>query len=259
MLSSVTAVRFDRVLTSGRTRPCLVGCETEDGQEIEVVVKLAAGCDLGVRSLMAEAVAAMLAADLDLPVPEPFLVMLETDFANLIANPDAKRLATQSIGWNFGSKKLPPGYVTYPAGKSLPLSLIPTATEILAFDVFIGNPDRRTDNPNLLLRGEEMAIYDHELAFFTEGVIGWKPPWHPGGIAVQRHVLLAVLKGKKLDLARLTGAFQSLTDARLTEYRQALPATWVGDGVAVDKTFAYLRDLRDNIQEAVMQLIGALQ
>ena len=67
----LTAVRFDRQMSVGKTGPCLVGRITEDGKQAEVVVKFAAGCEMKHRSLIAEALASLLAADLDLPVPEP--------------------------------------------------------------------------------------------------------------------------------------------------------------------------------------------
>lgn len=71
MLDRVTATRFDRPMAVGRTGPCLMGCTKEDGTEEEVVVKLIGGCDTKERALVTEAITAMLAADLDLPVPEP--------------------------------------------------------------------------------------------------------------------------------------------------------------------------------------------
>lgn len=259
MLERVTAVRFDRMLTAGRTRPSLMVCEREDGEQFEVVVKLAKGCDLGVRSLMAEAVAAMFAADLDLPVPRPFLVAIERQFAVTIPQSPLRDFALESLGWNFGSLKLPPGYGVYPRGKSLPQGALQTAAEILAFDIFIANDDRRPDNPNLLLRGDSLAIFDHELAFPTGMIIGWKAPWEPGGVVAHRHVLFNAVRGKRLDFTRFSNAITSIDDQRLEEYRQALPTQWRDNEEAIDKMLAHIRNLRDNSQEALRQLIGALQ
>ena len=107
MLAPVTAVRFDRQMSVGKKGPCLVGCITEDGKEAEVVVKFAAGCEMKHQSLIAEALASLLAADLDLPVPEPLLVLVELDFAATIPDIPARKRAQASIGWNFGTKRLP--------------------------------------------------------------------------------------------------------------------------------------------------------
>lgn len=39
-LSNISATRFSKVMGSGRTQPCLMVCEDEAGEEVEVVVKL---------------------------------------------------------------------------------------------------------------------------------------------------------------------------------------------------------------------------
>jgi hypothetical protein len=70
VLDLVTASRFDRRTSSGKTWPCLLSCTRADGDETEVVAKFSAGCERQVGGLVAEAIAAILAADLDLPVPE---------------------------------------------------------------------------------------------------------------------------------------------------------------------------------------------
>ena len=74
MLTPVTATTFHRPMGVGKTAPSLVTCVSADGSEVELVVKFAGGCEAGIGSLLREAVAALMAADLDLPVPEPFLV-----------------------------------------------------------------------------------------------------------------------------------------------------------------------------------------
>ncbi|MCK6557065.1 hypothetical protein L6Q96_21180 [Candidatus Binatia bacterium] len=48
MLDLVTAARFDRRTSSGKTWPCLLSCATADGNEREVVAKFSAGCERGV-------------------------------------------------------------------------------------------------------------------------------------------------------------------------------------------------------------------
>lgn len=74
MLDVVTAIRFDRRLGSGKTWPCLLSCARTDGEETEVVAKFSAGCERQIGGLVAEAIAAILTADLDFPIPEPLVV-----------------------------------------------------------------------------------------------------------------------------------------------------------------------------------------
>jgi hypothetical protein len=244
--------------------PWFATCVNSAGDEIELVVKFSAGCEMRHRSLMNEALAALLAVDLDLPVPEPFLVRVEADLAATILEDEHRKRAMASVGWNFGSKKLPPGFATFPVEKPLPRDLLATAAEILAFDVFVANPDRRERNPNVLFNGRELAIYDHELAFFFEGTISWKSPWEPGSIRLKNmplgesHVFLRELTGKPHDFTRLSGAFEAISAERLSEYRDAIPEEWIGDGKTIQQILDYIGQLRDNVGAAIVQLKGAL-
>lgn len=99
-----------------------------------------------------------------------------------------------------------------------------------------------------------------------DGLIGWKPPWQPGGVQFPkgqppkiRHVFLEDLRGSALDFSRLTGAFEAITAGRLTEYRQALPEEWVGDGQAAGRIMEYIAQLKENIKPAINRLTEALQ
>lgn len=270
MLNPVTAIRFHKPMGVGKTAPALIFCARDEGGEIELVVKFAAGCEAGVSALIRETVAALLAADLDLPAPEPLLVRVDADFVKTIPEADhryreAKKHAGASLGWNFGSKKLPPGFSTIPTDRPIPHALLPVAADILAFDTFIANPDRTVANPNCQSNGRELAIFDHELAFRTEGVIGWKAPWETGGItfpkgqpARVRHVFVEQLRGSGCDFNRLAGAFDVVTEARLNEYRAALPNEWLGDCEAANSILDYLTALRQNIDAAVKNLSEAL-
>lgn len=143
---------------------------------------------------------------------------------------------------------------------------MPAACEILAFDIFIANPDRTVANPNCLSNGRSFAILDHEAALFTEGIIGWKAPWKPGGIHLpkglpprSRHLFLEAVRGEAMDLRRLAGAFDLVTPARLSEYRAALPPEWIETTPTIDGILAYLHELKDHIEHAIQNLKEALK
>jgi hypothetical protein len=231
-----------------------------------LVLKFSAGCDLAERALVTEALAALLAADLDLPVPEPFVVRVDRDLAATIPDMEIRQRAEQSIGINFGSKKLPPGFSTVPVDRPVSNALMPVTGEILAFDTFIANPDRTVANPNCLTNGKSFAIFDHEAAFLTDGIIGWKAPWKTGGVhfpknlpSGNRHLFLEVVREKTCDLDRFVGAFDLLTPARLSEYRAALPLEWVEKVPAIDGILNYLSELKNNVESACQNLKGALK
>jgi hypothetical protein len=258
MLDFVTAIRFDRRMGSGKTKPMLFSCALHDGNEVELVAKVSAGCDRGVGGLVSEAITAMLAADLDLPVPEPYLVRLNENFIETWSDSEVYGLAKKSAQVGFGSKKLPHGFTTWPAGKTIPQHLRVAAAEILAFDVLTLNDDRRPANPNCLCDGKSFAIIDHELCFITEGVIGRKLPWELGALEYmmrpQSHLFSDMLRGRDVDLNRFGGAWEGITDARLVEYRAALPPEWANDNGVAEKTLGYIAQVRANIQAALAEI-----
>ena len=195
---------------------------------------------------------------LDLPVPKPFVVEIETGFHRSVTRPEIARLAEHSIGLNFGSQRLPPGVGTWPKDKAVPVMLRPLAAEIFAFDVLTQNPDRRRDNPNVLWSGEDVYLCDHEQAFsFLAGVIGWQPPWTGQGLDFYRnHVFYQQLTGLAHNWDRLSGALDALTDSRLNEYLAAVPNEWKTNNAA-DRIAGYLRDARQN-RDALFAVINRL-
>ena len=262
MLDLVTATRFDKRMGSGRTKPILLACDRDDADELEVVTKLSAGCDRGVGALVAEAVAAMLAADLGLPTPQPFLVRLNPDFIALIPDAEIRALAERSAPIAFGSEKLPPGFSGWPVNKPLGASLRDAAAEIFAFDAIIANADRRPVNPNCLSNGKSIAIFDHELAFLIDGIIGWRPPWETGALEALRltsaHVFFTALQSRPVNLARFAGAWATISDARLKQYKAALPAEWADDKGLAERALVYISQVRDNNQSAIAEIARVL-
>jgi hypothetical protein len=262
MLEAVAAEQFNGRILTGKTWPCQLNCRRSTGESAELIAKFSAGCERRVAGLVVEALAAMLAADLDLPVPEPFLVLLDEGFIELLPPSDSDLAARirQSVRAGFGSLKLPPGFMVFPSGKTIPVAARLQAAEIFAFDCLIQNPDRRPENPNLLFDGSSFAIFDHELAFMTEGIIGWQPPWQLGSLQnfSNRHVLHAALAGRTYDFARMQGAWQAITDRRIEEYRKALPTEWVDGFAAGEKALRFLAELRDNVRPALTEVARVL-
>lgn len=258
MLDMVEAIRFDRAMTKGRTLPLLLAAEHGDGREIELIGKFSYGQKIGASGLAREAISAMLAADLGLPVPQPLLVKISDAFIETVLSPAAADLLRQSLRVGFGSSRLPNGYSLWPHSNNLPKRMLNQAAEIFAFDALIQNADRRPDNPNMQVKGELFAIYDHELAFIWEGVLFWSPPWQPGGLdnvaQPDKHVFFAAIKSQAVDFSRLIGAWEAISDARLAEYRAALPQEWESANDTIEKVLGFVRELRENIQPAMMEV-----
>jgi hypothetical protein len=266
MLSTIVATRFDKLLAAGRTTPALMACERGDGTEVEAVVKFSAACERGVTALAIEAVSAMLAADLGLPVPEPFLVLVEPDVIDAASSARGHDLALRSVKPCIGSKRLPVAFLAVSSDKPLSAAFQGTAAEIFAFDAMILNPDRRHAKPNCLSDGRSIAIIDHEAALTGLDILGnfLQPyPWTPGALASMgfgqgQHLFCSPLKGKGLAFDRLIGAWAVVTDARLTAYREALPPSWAAADPVLDRAMEYIAELRQHVPAVIDEVMRVL-
>jgi hypothetical protein len=263
MLEKVEATRFDRIMTKGRTMPLLMAADFSNGRSVELVGKFSHGGQIGAAGLAREAISAMLAADLGLPVPNPLLVAISDAFIETVPDPQAATLLQQSLRVGFGSTKLPNGYVVWPDSNSVPRRMLGQAAEIFAFDALIQNGDRRPQNPNLQFKGQEIAIYDHELAFIWEEVLFWKPPWEAGGLdhiaKPNQHVFFTAIKSQVIDFSRFIGAWEAISNARLAQYQAALPVQWNAAADTIGKVLGLVRQLRDNIRPSMMEMQKVLR
>lgn len=263
MLEVVEAVRFDRAMATGKTRPVLLACERPTGEEVEVVAKFSYGCNNSPEALVREAIAGCFAVSLGLPMPEPFLVRVDEEFINTIPDAAVAEYLRKSIPIGFGTRKLPEGFNVWSTKAKLANGLMQQAIEIMAFDAFVTNADRRPENPNLLCDGRSFAIFDHEMAFMAELNMFWSAPWIAGALnppySPKAHILFASLtQPVDVDLQRFVDSLVSINDDQISAYAQALPAEWVGDPAAAQRAVTLIRDLRDNAADAVNEFKRAL-
>lgn len=258
MLTRVSPVEFVRPMRAGRTGPALLLCETADGTPHEVVVKFSGGCDENVVSLAREVIAACLAGDLGLPIPQPFLVEVGPEWSATITDPTIRARAQSSSPIAFGSRLIAGQYAAWSEGTLINAGMLPAATAIFVFDAITQNVDRRAENPNCLAKGDEIRIFDHEMCFTHGLIIGWRPPWVLGGLKVLEtpgfHIFREQLRQKSLDLVQVRGAWQTLSDLRLSEYGAAIPAEWSAASAAVQRALALIRDARDNIDDCLAEV-----
>ncbi|OLP45315.1 hypothetical protein BJF95_18585 [Rhizobium oryziradicis] len=252
-----------RSMTNGKTGPALINCQRQNGDDVEVVTKCSAGCEQKETSLAAEVIGACLAADLGLPVLEPFLVELDPDFVASV--PDAvhrnKMEASNSVA--FGSKHITGQYSAWTNGNLIYTALLQTAAAVFTFDGIIQNPDRRDGNPNCLVRGDEIRIIDHELAFAHELILFWKAPWTIGGLqnfeTPGSHIFRSGLKGKQIDYSQIRAAWEGLSDDRISAYGSAVPPEWTSATKSVASALQLIKDARDNIEACITEIKRVLQ
>ena len=248
-----------RKIQSGRTTPAVFMCEDPDGNNAgEFVVKFKGGTEAGVTGLSCELISSLLAEELGLMSPNPAIVEIDPAIGDLLSDKDfdVAGIIRGSGGLNFGSEVLVGGYGVWPINKSVPASLRSLASEILSFDALIQNPDRRINNPNLLWRGEEIFLIDHELAFSFLYEIGspsdaWKLEGSVGDF-LSGHVFYRELKGQEIDLSRLKGALEAISDEALDAMFDQVPLEWNND--KIPKIGSHLRDVRDHSEEFIKQV-----
>jgi hypothetical protein len=259
MLREVEAIDYIRPMSSGRTSPLLLNCERDDGSAIQVVAKFSAFCDQQELHLAREVVGACLAGDLGLPVPEPVIVRFSPDWIETIIHNGVRNRVRASGQLAFGSTLVGPGYSIWRQDTMITEAMIETATGILAFDALTQNFDRRDGNPNCLVKGENLRIFDHEQTFAHRLTLGWRPPWQAGGSSwMERkgnHIFLTKLKRlERCDLKSFGERFEAISDDRLEDYRAALPTAWLGHVQDLHCAFQLIHDCRENIGDCLREI-----
>jgi hypothetical protein len=249
VLPRLTAVHFERFMSTGRTSPALCGCEDQTGAYVgEYVVKLRGA--VGIPGFVNELFAARLAGHFGIAAPEPALVSIEPPLAELFAATQPAQAARirASAGLNFGTKALT-GVATWPVDKSVPEAMWQAAVDIFAFDALIQNPDRRFNNPNLFTKGDSFLVFDHETAFsFLLEILPSPTPWKLGGQPyLTDHVFYRKLKSKPIDLTAFTASLGGLSDALLAAIVADVPAEWNNESLI--KIEQHLRTVRDRAGE----------
>lgn len=236
----------------------MVNCERADGSIVAVVAKFSDFCDQKETHLAREVIGALLAADLGLPVPEPFLVEVPEGWAEIVPDIDRRERIAASGPLAFGSRMVTGGYSTWTPNTRIKEGMFDTAAAIFVFDAIIQNFDRKADNPNCLVRGEEIRIIDHELAFAHRLVLGWRAPWLVGGLnwleTNGSHIFLADLKRSGVEFAPIQQRWTAITNERLIEYRATIPADWAHNAPDLDSALTLIRDARNNIDACITEI-----
>lgn len=235
-------------MESGSKDPVLVRCKSGTGT-IDVVAKLRGALPRDTFGLAIEYVAASLAKDLGLDCGE--IVAVEFSEALVHAAEAAgqiklSKLIERSLGLNVGSIFLGSGFSVAIPGILETHGFREKLSGIFAFDFLIQNFDRTSSNPNLMRKGKQLVLIDHEQAF--------------GNLDVEGDVLFALdmLKIEPffrhiafLSVADLAPTFAGVFDklaalpkSKIHAYINDIPADW--RGLQIDKLREYLMWLREN-------------
>lgn len=155
------------------------------------------------------------------------------------------------------------GYAQWTTETLIDDALLPAAAAVFVFDGIIQNIDRRAGNPNCLLRGGELRIFDHELTFSHGLVIGWVPPWRLGGLKdfepPGKHIFREGLRKRHIDFAPIRAAWAGIHDSRLEEYEASLPAEWSSASATAKSAIKLIREARENIDACIVEVKRVLE
>lgn len=181
VLPQVVATRYVTPLREGGSLPGLM-----EADDLGLYVVKFRGAGQGLRTLVAEVIAAGIARGLGLPVPDVAVITVDAAFAAAEPDEEIQDLLRASAGTNLAIDFLP-GAVDYDAA-SFPVDA-ETAGRVLWFDALLANVDRSHRNPNLL-HWHGLRLIDHgaTLAFHHRWETAHTFPTRPYDVA--DHVLL---------------------------------------------------------------------
>lgn len=270
MIERAIAVRYDAVVEQGRTEPLRVTIELQNGNEKDLILKPTINPHLAVEGLMNEMLAAVLASDLGIRVPEPFLVELHQDFVESVEQPTVRQRLRECCPLAFGTTDAGSEWRRWDSFDQIKPEARSLALSIFAFDGFVGNPDRSLANPNLLIHKSDprLLAIDHECAFgFRMKLFPKVEPWVLGNLspmsvpgADAEHVFFRGLRGQAgLVFDDVGEAWKGLSDVRFAEYEALLPNEWEASRNALLDALEHFRRVRANIDACIAELRRVLQ
>ncbi len=270
MIETAYAVRYDGEVEQGRTTPLRVHIETEAGETADVILKATIEPHLSVEGLANEMLGALLAGDLDLPIPKPYFVEVSPAFIDSVPNGTVRARLASASPLAFGSTDAGSQWRKWNSTDHLTAQNANLALRILAFDAFIGNPDRSPKNPNLLTNKADprLILIDHECAFgirmklfprLTPWVVGNLRPLADRG-SDSEHLFHSALAGRAgLDFGPIEAGWNGLSDVRFGAYDALLPEPWESARPALQDAFTYFGELRNNMPACIAELRRILQ
>lgn len=240
-LPRLTAQRYDETLTSGANRPAIVAARDQQTKErLSCVVKFRGAERMTPEACARELLAAFIAKEWGIRVVEPVLVDVGAEFVELERGKPHYQLLANSVGLNVGSVYVR-GYDTIPVYQPLSDVELPQAQHIVLFDLFIQNADRRVEKPNLMANGQELVIYDHELAFSFIQALFKNPTPHQlreqDRTWVENLFLLAKIKRFPLPETAILQAFGRLDNKFWDRSFELIPSAWRTDQLPEIRSF----------------------
>lgn len=168
-----------------------------------------------------ELLASFMASELDINVPSPVLINVNSELPKTLLNDVA--------GLQFGTE-YKVGYYGIIRNQALSEFQRLQINQVFPFDIFISNVTRRTENPNLLTDGNNLLIFNHQFAFdFLNDGYKNKTPWEfrpQDQDWIKSHVFFPYLKNKFPDFSILVNKLTRLDDNFWDKAFLLIPDEW---------------------------------
>lgn len=229
-------------------------------EEIDIVVKLNNNERITKPNLTRELLALYIGKQLDILTPIPLVALITKELVLSIEDPIIQQMFMRSIGETFATVYLENVTTTgaFINSKEDDLELL----KILVFDLLIENPDRRYNNPNLLIKKVEgknnYYIIDHETSFsFIDLIFQGEPGTSDLHEVVKNHVLLNICKKiKHIDLSFLA-KYETINDDFWFKVKSSFPEN-LFDEPTFEKIKKYINLRIKNIDYFIYQIKGVL-
>lgn len=261
MIETWEALRFDRALGTGRTKPLVIECvkDSGDGKERRsLVIKSKALPEVTPSGMFCEIVGNLLARDFGIDTPMPGLVRLSPAFVEVANRALGNYKLRLEAGMGVGCELLPKGFVSPIAGFSLREEEIPQAAQIYGYDLIVQNPDRHSRNPNCLMKGNRLVAIDFNLAFsFIVPLFGKQPePWELSHHKfANEHLFRRGLRNKKVSWRPIVDAVRNIKRTRIEAFCAALPPEWqTWTGIVCE----HLMNIKENASKLEIELQRSL-
>jgi hypothetical protein len=247
-LPIIIPTRYSATFSTGANRPMLIeGVCTKTYEKTEYVVKYKNAERMNEDACARELIASYIANEIGLTIAEPVIININREFTDTLIGVDGYSLAVKSLGKNFGCKYIPGG-ITFLLNQCLSPKQLSLAESIFAFDVFIANPDRTSLKPNMMSVGDDILVYDHELAFsFVLDIFGRKNPWIVSDkdlFWIKNHYFFPTLKNNFNDFERFTRELSRIDENFWNKVSVLVPEEW--------NTTNQLKKIQDNLDDLIL-------
>lgn len=264
-LRTFEARRFIEPARRGINHPMLIRGRASDGEDHRIYIKTRAGYGDRPFASGVELFTTMLARELGLNAPEPVLVEIPPGFEKRVFDHAMHReLLAKSAGLNFGTLAMGGDWKTWPVQMSIRAFPSDVVERILLFDAIAQHTDRASDNPNMLWRGHEIVVLDHEkcfgyLALPSGSRYGWREFFQRDGMRTHclRHhgkALLSESFGDAMHESLLGLSFENRFAELALEATGAFPES----EMEIQRIREYLDALTNNFRDFIGYLKHAL-